>query len=241
MITATAMTHPGSVRERNEDTVVIPGLLSAGGMPGPASLRYPGSSAPLLFAVVDGMGGHRAGQTASRLIAQHLLDHQNGNLVPLLEQANAAVYAAMEGMPELSGMGATIAGVQIEGDQATVFNVGDVRVYQRAAEYLMLVSTDDRSAAGSNVITQSMGGAHRLTAINPHVTQLQLTHGDRLLVCSDGLSDVVPFDRIDGCLADSDSAAAVGGLLSEAIAAGAPDNVSILVLDHTLPGLNRAP
>src|SRR4051794_9599789 len=109
MITATAMTHPGSIRERNEDTLVFPGLLSAGALVTPVTLRFPSGPIPLLFAVIDGMGGHRGGQTASRLIGQHLLDHPNTDVSELLTQANAALYQAMQTAPELLGMGATIA------------------------------------------------------------------------------------------------------------------------------------
>jgi serine/threonine protein phosphatase PrpC len=239
MITATAMTHPGSIRERNEDTLVAPGLFSAGAMVAPATLHFPGSSIPLMFAVVDGMGGHRGGQTASRLVAQHLLDHPSTDVATLLDQANAALYRAMQGSPELVGMGATIAGVLVEGDSVTVFNVGDARVYHRAGDYLVLVTTDDRSDVASNVITQSLGGGNRLTAVTPHLRTLRLAHGHRLLVCSDGVSDVVPFDGIDDCMGDPNPTAVAQHILAAAIGAGAPDNVSILILDHTQPGLSE--
>ena len=78
------MTHVGLLRTRNEDTVVIPGLFSVGSLPTLITVRYPVATEPLAFAVIDGMGGHRGGQEASRLVAQHLLEHPNAEIVETL-------------------------------------------------------------------------------------------------------------------------------------------------------------
>ena len=119
-------------------------------------------------------------------------------------------------------MGATIAGVAFAGDEPTVFNVGDARVYQYADGYLMLLTTDDRSSPASHAVTQSLGGADRLTAISPHIVRLEpLRSHERLLVCSDGLTEVVAFDDIAEAIAEPDPARSASLLLGWRCA-GAP-------------------
>lgn len=232
MISATAITHPGNVRIRNEDTIAVPGFVSVGAFPAPVTLQYSTAYGPLLFAVVDGMGGHRGGQEASRQVASHFLDNPTHGVFDALTSANRALYDKMQRSPDLLGMGATIAGVLVDGTTATVFNVGDARVYQFAADYLMLLSIDDRADPSSHAVTQSLGGADRPTDIVPHITELTLRSQDKLLLCSDGLSEVVPFDTIQSCLTEQHVVDAVDHLLQLTLASGAPDNVSIVMVEY---------
>ncbi|HEV2069999.1 MAG TPA: protein phosphatase 2C domain-containing protein [Acidimicrobiales bacterium] len=234
MIEAAVVTHPGSVRFRNEDTVALPGIMTVAPIEVPFSIRF--ADGPVLFAVIDGMGGHRGGQEASRLVAQSLLNDANADVRAALVRANAAVYDEMQRVPDLRGMGATVAGVAIDGSDATVFNVGDARAYHFSQGYLMLATVDDRADPASAVVTQSLGGGDRPRAIDPHIAEVSLGDGDRLLLCSDGLSEVVPFGAIEEVLGGVtlDHAAAV--LLRSALDAGAPDNVSIVVLEHAASG-----
>ena len=237
MITATAMTHVGLVRERNEDSLVLPGLVSFGSLPGPLAVRYPPSAGPLTFAVVDGMGGHRGGQVASRLVAQHLADNATAGAVEVLADANRLLYAEMQRTPHLTGMGATIAGALLASGTATIFNVGDARVYQFCGDYLMLLSTDDRVRPGSNVVTQSLGGSDRPANIEPHIREISLGDEQRLLICSDGLSEAVDFSSIETVLAEMSTEKATVTLLQAALQAGAADNVSLIILDCVEEGL----
>jgi serine/threonine protein phosphatase PrpC len=225
------MAHVGMVRARNEDTLIMPGLMSAGSLPAPVTVRYDSGAGDLDFVVIDGMGGHHGGQEASRLIAQFLLDHPGPSVEDALAGANRAVYDAMGRSPSLTGMGATIAGVRVAGPEATIFNIGDARVYQFEAGYLMVVSTDDRRSSSSHMVTQSLGGTAQPTAVEPHVCRLTLEARARLLVCSDGLSEVVAFDAIRDTLGDGTTQTAAGILLKAVLAGGAPDNVSLIVLE----------
>jgi len=204
--------------------------MSIGMVNPPISMRFPNPTR-LLFAVVDGMGGHRGGQEASRHAAQHLLDHCDEDVPSLLDGANSHLYEEMNRVPSLLGMGATVAGVAVAGSSANIFNVGDARVYQMAEGYLMLASVDDRSAPDSNVVTQSLGGAERPTSIVPHQQALDLAPGHTLLICSDGLSEVVPFDSIQTVLAGHRGVTGPSLLLEMALDAGAPDNVSIVTVE----------
>jgi protein phosphatase len=185
------------------------------------------------FAVIDGMGGHRGGQDASRLVAGHFLTYPTLNVGQLLDGANVLLYEAALTDRDLVGMGATVAGARWERSATTVFNVGDARVYQWSQGYLLLVTEDDRASPGSNVVTQCLGGSDRRTRIAPHVTDVELNVGDRLMVCCDGLSDVVTFQQIQELLSSESIKDAVDSLLDAALTAGAPDNVSIIVLERS--------
>lgn len=230
MISISAVTNPGSVRDHNEDTLVLPGFISVGTVSSPVSMEWPKTS-DLLLAVVDGMGGQRGGQAASRRIGQYLLDHSDEEVASLLMGANRDIYETMRQLPSLTGMGATVAGISVRHLKLIVFNVGDARVYQMVEGYLMLLSTDDRVSAESNLVTQSIGGAERPTGIDPHVVTLDAALGQTILICSDGLSDVVSFDSIQTTLAEYRGSAGLERLLNLALEAGAPDNVSIVAVE----------
>lgn len=238
MIIAHAITHVGNVRQRNEDTIAMPGVVTAGMPPTPICVEYPSSAPPLAFAVVDGMGGHRGGQQASRLVAVRLAESEASApmALELLTQANSALYEEMRRFPELSGMGATVAAVVIDPrtGQATVANVGDARCYQHAADSLLLLTTDDRPHVGSHLVTQSLGGADQPTTVEPHLVELVLADRHKLLLCSDGLTEVVSFDAIRSTMTVLSGPEAAGELLQSALENGAPDNVSILILEFLL-------
>lgn len=231
MRSATVVTHPGLARTENQDTALVPGFCSTGLIAEPVTFRSATPAA--LYAVIDGMGGHTDGQRASRSVAFHLAEHATSNVASVLEGANRMLYDQMEHSPELTGMGATIAGVAWADGQATAFNVGDARTYHYADGYLMLLTKDDRSSPAFHAVTQSLGGAVRLTAISPHTFPLEpLRSRERLLVCSDGLTEVVTFDEISELLADPDPARCTFRLLRRTLDRGAPDNVTLILIEQ---------
>lgn len=231
-----AVSHRGAVREANEDSLGLAGWAMASGTGTPIrtllALRE-----PMEFVVADGLGGHQGGAEASRMAVDTFFS-TSGDVSTRVDAASEAIYERGRRDPQFRGMGTTIAGVRIEpsGD-AVVFNVGDSRVYRVADGYVGMVSVDDRPAAGSanteGVVTQVLGGSQR-TAVAIHEAQLLLAAGDRLLLCTDGLSDVVDDDHL-GDLLVADVALAGRGLLQAALAAGAPDNVTFLILDVVAP------
>jgi PPM family protein phosphatase len=231
VICATVVTHSGLARSGNEDSVLMPGFCSTGLSAEPATFRS--GANPALYAVIDGMGGHAGGRHASRSVAFYLAEHSTADIAPLLDGANRMLYDQMKRNPELTGMGATVAGVAFTDAQVTAFNVGDARAYQYADGYLMLLTTDDRPSPTSHSVTQSLGGADRLTAITPHVVGLEpLRFHDRLLVCSDGLTEVVAFDDISAALSEPDPAQSASLLLQKALHGGAPDNVTFILIEN---------
>ncbi len=230
---AAAMTHPGCVRARNEDAVVLPGLVLVDRTENPVCVDL--VDAPLPFVVIDGLGGHGGGDRASRSVALSILDdarklRDGDGVAAALDRANSALYEAMRIDPSTRGFGAVAAGVIVAADQIVLFNIGDARVYEYADTYAVLCTRDQRVPA-SNVVTQSLGGADTHRPIAPNIYTRTVESDVRFLVCSDGLWEILELDSIQSGLATDDPAGAVDRLMRDAIAAGADDNVSILVLD----------
>jgi serine/threonine protein phosphatase PrpC len=211
-MSATVATHPGRVRSENQDTALVPGFCSTGLSGSPVTFRDGAAGAAALYAVIDGMGGHSGGRRASQSAAFYLADCAAGaaeelDVTAMLDGANRLLYEQMQRDQGLLGMGATIAGVAFGPRQATVFNVGDARVYSC--------------------------GATRLTSVSPHIVPLEpLRPGDRLLICSDGVNEVASFDEIGAALSAPDPAMAASRLLGTVLDGGAPDNVTFIVLEE---------
>jgi serine/threonine protein phosphatase PrpC len=145
------------------------------------------------------------------------------------------VYEAAARNSELTAMGTTVAGVVITPDRASVFNVGDSRVYVIEADELRQVSVDDSPplAAGrrsTSIVTQTLGGNTEFTAVDPHVTSAPLAGGARYLVCTDGLTDLVPPDVLGDVLTKHEDGRAAFELWKSAMAAGGTDNVTVAVV-----------
>jgi PPM family protein phosphatase len=210
-----------------------------------------------LFAVADGVGGQPAGDVAAQVTVQRLpglidraLGH-SGDADAAIEEAvvhlSDVVQAEAEADPELSGMATTVVMTLIIEDVAYVAHVGDSRAYL-ARDGQLYRLTDDHSLAAelvqSGVITAEEASshpfAHSITQAiglpntpQPSVQQLELAAGDRLLLCSDGLTDMVAEVDIGAILtagADVDATSQV--LIDAANAAGGKDNISVVVVDY---------
>jgi PPM family protein phosphatase len=240
---AAAFTHQGAVRLNNEDTIAVGGWITRDPMAAPVVLEHD-AAAGLICLVADGMGGHAAGEIASRAVAEHLSRRaaeatDDAALAALLRDADAELFALMREQPAWRGMGTTVAGISVAPERVLAFNVGDSRVYRIADGVLVQLSTDDtpgpkladgRTAAmTSNLITQSLGGAWQRTRIDPHVLSEPLEDSARYLICSDGLTDLLDRPTMEGLLGDND-VAAVEALFEAAMALGGDDNVSLILL-----------
>lgn len=240
---ATAFTHQGAVRPGNEDTIAIGDWIRRLPMAAPAVLEHEVST-PLICLVADGMGGHAAGEVASRTVAEHLSRRaaeatDDAATVRLLHETNAELYALMQESPVWTGMGTTVAGLVVAPSGVLVFNVGDSRAYRIDQGGLVQLSTDDtpgpkladgRTAAmSSNLITQSLGGAYQLAGIDPHVLSEPLEDGARYLICSDGLSDLLDRKTMEQLL-EGDDVASAQALFEAAMAQGGNDNISLILL-----------
>jgi PPM family protein phosphatase len=156
-----------------------------------------------------------------------------GPIEQALTAINRDLYDEMDQKPTLRTMGATVAGVQVTPTSIEVFNVGDARVYQHIGGYTTLISIDDRSKTGNGEITQSLGGTSNRTSVTVHLRTISLDKPHRILLCTDGLSEFVSFSVIQETLDEQNPEVTVRRLVSLALAAGAPDNVTAVVLDVT--------
>jgi len=227
-------THRGLVRERNEDSLVASGSV---------------------FAVADGMGGHAAGDVASRIAVSHLhlLGQQSAvvtqDVTEALSSANTQILASAGRRRDQLGMGTTICGIAlVEIDDVPhwlVFNIGDSRVYRFTDGLLRQITTDHSEvtelvAAGElseqqartyerrHVITRSLGTVPSPIA---DLWVLPQIAGERFLVCSDGLHGEVDDAAIAAALSSQpDPQRAADHLIALALAAGGRDNVTVIVV-----------
>jgi len=242
-VTTTAFTDTGAVRPHNEDTIAVGAWLTSAPTPAPVIARHE-AGAPLVCLVADGMGGHAAGEVASREVARFLALHapaatDAAALAECLRAANRALFELMDEQPTLRGMGTTVAGLRITPSGVLVFNVGDSRVYRIEARSLIQLSTDDtpgpklpdgRTAVyTTSQISQCLGGEFRLTDIAPHVLTEPLPSAGRWLICSDGLTDLLEPAAIASLLQPDDAASATA-LFEAAMAEGGSDNISLILV-----------
>ena len=229
------VTDAGKVRQNNEDALLVGD-----------------GEDETLFVVADGIGGFEAGEVASSLAVEVLKElRPDRSFKTAIAEANRRILAAGRTDEKLSGMGTTVVAIRFGGTQreplAEVAHVGDSRAYLvRGGE--MNPITEDHSLVAElvrsgdltrdqaaehpqkNLITRALG-ADEDVAVD--TTVLPIEAGDRVLLCSDGLSDMVPEARISEILLDSpeDPERAARGLLAAALDAGGNDNITVIVVD----------
>ena len=211
---------------------------------------------PNLFAVADGMGGHVGGEVAARVAVEALRvafgrQSSTGALERAVAEANAAVWSQSQDRADLRGMGTTLtaAALVVGGDgrdMVALANVGDSRAYLYTAGRLTRI-TVDHSLAEEKVLygelTEAEAAVHphrhiltRALGVSPNVEadlwELHLRTGDRLLLCSDGLTNEVPEPRIAEVLATvPDPTVVAQQLVRAANDHGGNDNITVLVVD----------
>lgn len=227
-----AATRAGLIRAANEDRWRVGGIAgdaADGNWSGVLPVGRPWAL------VADGMGGHGAGEVASSIAIEALCRHFDSDgpsdMHSAIAAANWAVFAAMDEPPGRKAMGTTVAGFCRTGAGATVFNVGDSRIYLLRDGRLKLLSVDDtlprRSSGRSHALTQSLGGTSVPLPLAPHVAAIEPAAGDTLLLCTDGLTDMLDDVEILARLrAETPNPAAA--LADAAVEAGGRDNVTVI-------------
>lgn len=235
-ITVTSRTHVGKVRSNNEDSLLI--------------------REPYLFAVADGMGGYAAGEIASRAtlkafeIGTYKLRHQKDAdaeqiLADAFDKANEHIYLMAGRNQAYAGMGTTLTALYLPGDStAYAAHVGDSRLYLYRNGTLSQVTHDhsyvaDLVAKGKltdkeafshpqkNMLLQAIGVEEH---IRTDIIHFALEAGDILLLCSDGLTDMLHDCEIADILQHNDLVVAADTLIAEALANGGRDNVSFIMI-----------
>jgi protein phosphatase len=228
-------THAGKVRANNEDAL----LVGEG-------------RDETLFVVADGIGGFEAGEVASRIAVDVLKELAPGaSFEAAISEANRRILAAGRGDERLSGMGTTVVAVRFGGTRdepvAQVAHVGDSRAYLLRGGSLRPVTEDhslvaelvrsgdltrDQAAEHpqKNLITRALGADEE---VEVDTAVLPVEAGDRFLLCSDGLSDMIPEIRVGEILAEApgDPEKPAQSLVSAALDAGGADNVTVIVVD----------
>lgn len=187
---------------------------------------------PAMVAAFDGVGGGPAGAVASDLAARTLsaadVPRDEATATTLLARADQILLEAGEVDLTRKGMATTATALIVaeSGDRAVVANVGDTLVARLQIDHLEELSVSDRLSGG---IFQALGGRHD-PAMRPHVSTLELEVGDRLLLATDGLTDVVSESSLEAVMRhDGDDP--VAQLLDLVERADTPDDVTIIVVD----------
>ena len=248
-ISADAQSDVGRKRKGNEDALCL-------------------NDEQRLYVVADGMGGHAAGEVASRVavdaIAEFVeltggnqeitwpfgldetISYEGNRLKTAVRHANTRVIEATRESAEYEGMATTVAAVLVDGDIANLAHVGDSRIYLWNGESIEQLTRDHswvneqiengaispeqaRSHPLRNVVTRALGGRADLVV---DIQSRRMAPGDMLLLCSDGLTTMVPDDGIARILRESegDVARATSALISEANERGGEDNITVVLL-----------
>jgi serine/threonine protein phosphatase PrpC len=212
--------------------------------------------APNLFAVADGMGGHVGGEVAARVAIDALLssftrEPTTNGLLAAFSEANRSVWQESQDQSDLHGMGTTLTAIALVGgadgrDMIALANVGDSRAYV-FSEGTVTQVTADHSLAEERMrhgeMTEAEAAVHpqrhiltRALGVSPDVEadmwELQLRAGDRIVLCSDGLSNEVSPQEIGRVLAaERDPKKAARKLVGSANEHGGADNITVVVID----------
>ena len=204
--------------------------------------------------VADGMGGHEAGELASAATIASVVDAAKlaTDADEVLAHLSDAVITAGEYIAdvvsanrELAGMGTTMTAIVVRGERLAVAHVGDSRAYLlRDGEFQQITKdhTFVQTLVDAGEITKAEAAVHPrrnlmmraidgIHAVDVDLSVREAKVGDRLLLCSDGLCGVVAEEEIRIALSATDLTSAVTELIDSAIAAGAPDNVTVIVAD----------
>ncbi len=235
-----SVTDVGQARRDNQDYVF-------------ASLQ-PIGNLPNLFVVADGMGGHNAGDYASRCAVQTIVEDAEKNMSfnPIkivrhaIEKANEQIVKDSHENPDLYGMGTTVVAVTIVGNYAYVANVGDSRLYLADKEELQQITRDHSWVAEmvrrgeitkeeaqthpeKNIITRAVGTSEEIII---DFFDVELEEENKILMCTDGLSNMVEDAEIHNILVSAnDIKESAMELVNRANENGGTDNISVIIIE----------
>jgi serine/threonine protein phosphatase PrpC len=213
--------HAGAVRTANEDDYLI---ACAGGV------------GPFFVGVADGMGGHAGGaeasRTALRAIAAEALaggDDATARMQRGFAAAARRIADASAVVPALRGMGTTATAVCFDGDAVAVGHVGDSRLYRVRDDRCERLTEDHAAPAPENLLTRCIGGGRDDVAAD--VAVHDVAPGDRFVLVSDGVWNVVPEATLARLAARREPQEAAEELVRQALALGGPDNATAVVVE----------
>lgn len=211
-----------------------------------------GYASDSLLIVADGMGGHVAGEMASATVTAIIAglpiadsDDVLTQLADAVDEAQLEMRHIIAERPDFQGMGTTVTAVCWQGDRASIAHVGDSRAYMLRAGQLLRLTKDHtyvQTLVDAGQITAEEAVTHRrrnlliraidgVNTVEPDLSIREVYPGDRIMLCTDGLSGVLSDDELKDLLSRSDPPGAVTALVDAAIERGAPDNVTCVVAD----------
>ena len=240
MLKTFSVTDIGRKRKLNQDYVY--------------TSEVPVGSLPNLFIVADGMGGHRAGDYASKLAVTTMVEAIEGMeagepaavLGRAVDRANAAVYGSAEETPELEGMGTTVVAAVCERETLQVANVGDSRLYVINGNEIRQITRDHswveemirrgglereqaRNHPDKNIITRAVGADE---TVRTDFFSVRLKEGDLILMCTDGLTNMLEDEEIRMVLDGArDIVEKAQELVRRANENGGRDNISVILIE----------
>ncbi len=214
----------------------------------------PVGNLPNLFVVADGMGGHNAGDYASSFAVGVLLDslRENADFNPIkvlrygIETANRELIAQARSSEERRGMGTTMVAATVVGHYAYVANVGDSRLYSVGQDGILQITKDHslvqemvrlgelteeeaRNHPDKNIITRALGAAE---SVDIDFFDFKLEKDSNILMCSDGLSNMVTDEEIQKIISEKPDAHEKGTALIEAANEnGGKDNIAVIIIE----------
>jgi len=214
-----SLTDVGQVRSQNQDYVY--------------ASEQPIGNLPNLFVLADGMGGHNAGDFASRcavsVIEASVKKDMSFNPIKIMrhaiEEANEKIHELAKADAGKAGMGTTLVAVTVVGYYAYVANVGDSRLYISGEHS----KEEARNHPDKNIITRALGASEE---VDIDFFDVQLEEKNRILLCSDGLSNMVADEEIQKILGDSPDIEQSGRqLVATANTNGGRDNISVILIE----------
>ena len=234
-----SLTDIGMRREMNQDYF--------------SSSEEPVGSLPNLFVVADGMGGHNAGEFASRYAVETMVNTAKntektdtiGILTECVSNANASLWAYAGAHDEMRGMGTTLVAAVLDGRRLVTVNVGDSRLYvigdgirqitedHSLVQEMVRMGEMDRESARThpdrNIITRAVGADRK---VQTDVFETVLEPGDRILLCSDGLTNMVEDQRILQVMnGEGDLTSKTESLVELANRNGGKDNITVITIE----------
>ena len=224
--------HRGRIRDNNEDAVYPKNAGKTAGR--------------LVVAVADGMGGHVGGEIASRIAIEAIAKNEEGAIARRVSTANELILAEVQANPELRGMGTTLTAAELNPDRSLVIaHVGDSRAYLLRSGILEQLTSDhtvvaEYLRAGSirpedvathpqrSMLTRALG---LYSHIEVDVVETRTRQSDRLMICSDGLTNMIDHERLAGVLGLGTPEEAVWTLIEAANQAGGHDNITVAIVD----------
>jgi PPM family protein phosphatase len=259
--TVVGLTDPGLVRDQNEDSFLIGYPRTGQIMPSTCSFTLPKENNTLLLVVSDGMGGANAGELASKLTVDTIMNElpcmpailsPYSRLESAVESANYAVWSYQKANPQLRGMGATATVMLIEGNTAYISEVGDSRAYIFRGSHILQITKDQtmvqvmldsgsispevaERSAHRNVLLQAIGKEEYLQVA---CSSLELHDGDIFLLCSDGLSGKMKAEEMYGIVNHAETLQiAAERLIGLAKDRGGNDNITVILAQFSGNGL----